>query len=109
MLNTTTVGFVLACLLLIGGPLTGGSKNPARLGGVFWRELNFCRSFVGVIAGGRARHVYWVYLVGPIIGSTLAVIICYLLTSRDAGKAQQAATGNGESADKSAPSIASNP
>ncbi|HVY95852.1 MAG TPA: aquaporin [Solirubrobacterales bacterium] len=50
----TTLGFIV----MVGGPLTGGSFNPAR-----W----FGPALVGNTWGG-----VWPYLVGPIVGSLLA-------------------------------------
>ena len=50
----TTLGFIV----MVGGPLTGGSFNPAR-----W----FGPALVGNDWGG-----VWPYLVGPIVGSLLA-------------------------------------
>jgi MIP family channel proteins len=53
----TTLGFIV----MVGGPLTGGSFNPAR-----W----FGPALVGNEWGG-----VWPYLVGPIVGSLLAAIV----------------------------------
>ena len=53
----TTLGFIV----MVGGPLTGGSFNPAR-----W----FGPALVGNTWGG-----VWPYLVGPIVGSLLAAAV----------------------------------
>ena len=53
----TTLGFIV----MVGGPLTGGSFNPAR-----W----FGPALVGNEWGG-----VWPYLVGPIVGSLLAAAV----------------------------------
>jgi MIP family channel proteins len=53
----TTLGFIV----MVGGPLTGGSFNPAR-----W----FGPALVGNEWGG-----VWPYLVGPILGSLLAAVV----------------------------------
>ncbi len=53
----TTLGFIV----MVGGPLTGGSFNPAR-----W----FGPALVGNTWGGT-----WPYLVGPIVGSLLAAAV----------------------------------
>jgi MIP family channel proteins len=53
----TTLGFIV----MVGGPLTGGSFNPAR-----W----FGPALVGNDWGGT-----WPYLVGPIVGSLLAAAV----------------------------------
>src|SRR5207245_1562221 len=53
----TTLGFIV----MVGGPLTGGSFNPAR-----W----FGPALVGNDFGG-----VWPYLAGPIVGSLLAAAV----------------------------------
>jgi len=53
------IGTTFVFLVMVGGPLTGGSYNPAR-----W----FGAALVGNEWGG-----VWPYLVGPIVGSLLAV------------------------------------
>ncbi len=53
----TTLGFAV----MVGGPLTGGSFNPAR-----W----FGPALVANFFGGT-----WPYLVGPIVGSLLAALV----------------------------------
>lgn len=53
----TTLGFIV----MVGGPLSGGSFNPAR-----W----FGPALVGNEWGG-----VWPYLVGPIVGSLLAAVV----------------------------------
>jgi glycerol uptake facilitator len=53
----TTLGFIV----MVGGPLTGGSFNPAR-----W----FGPALVGNHWGG-----VWPYLVGPLVGSALAAAV----------------------------------
>lgn len=55
------VGFALACGVLIAGPVTGGSLNPARTLGP-------------MIVAGQFTAV-WVYIVGPVIGSVLAALL----------------------------------
>jgi aquaporin Z/aquaporin NIP len=54
------VGFALACGVLIAGPITGGSLNPARTLGP-------------MIVAGQFTAV-WVYIVGPVIGGVLAAL-----------------------------------
>jgi MIP family channel proteins len=55
------VGFALACGVLIAGPITGGSLNPARTLGP-------------MIVAGQFSAV-WVYIVGPVIGGVLAALL----------------------------------
>ena len=54
------VGFALACGVLIAGPVTGGSLNPARTLGP-------------MIVAGQFTAL-WVYIVGPIVGAVLAAL-----------------------------------
>jgi glycerol uptake facilitator protein len=55
------IGTTLGFLVMVGGPLTGGSYNPAR-----W----FGPALVGNAWGG-----VWPYLAGPIVGSLLAAAV----------------------------------
>jgi MIP family channel proteins len=55
------IGTTLGFLVMVGGPLTGGSYNPAR-----W----FGPALVGDTFGG-----VWPYLVGPVVGSLLAAAV----------------------------------
>ncbi len=55
------VGFALACGVLIAGPVTGGSLNPARTLGP-------------MIIAGRFDAV-WVYILAPIVGAVLAALV----------------------------------
>src|SRR5215204_6457326 len=55
------VGFALACGVLIAGPVTGGSVNPARTLGP-------------MILAGQFTAL-WVYIVGPVIGGVLAALL----------------------------------
>lgn len=55
------VGFALACGVLIAGPVTGGSLNPARTLGPM------------IVAG--QFNALWVYLLAPVIGGVLAAVL----------------------------------
>lgn len=55
------IGLTLAAAILIGGPLTGASLNPAR-------------SFGPALAAGNLG-AYWPYLVGPGVGGLLAGVV----------------------------------
>ncbi len=62
------VGFALACGVLIAGPVTGGSLNPARTLGP-------------MIVAGRFDAV-WVYVLAPIVGAVLAALVYDRLASQ---------------------------
>lgn len=55
-----TIGLTYAFLVMVFGPLTGGSFNPAR-----W----FGPALIGEEFGG-----VWPYIVGPLVGAVLAVV-----------------------------------
>lgn len=57
------IGFTVVVGVLIGGPITGGSMNPARSFGP------------ALFAGGAALSNYWIYLVGPMVGASLAALV----------------------------------
>ena len=75
----TTLGFIV----MVGGPLTGGSFNPAR-----W----FGPALVGNEWGG-----VWPYLVGPIVGSLLAAAV-FKLRARAGRPGADRAAGAGQAA-----------
>jgi MIP family channel proteins len=54
------IGLTVVFDVLIGGPVTGGSMNPARSLGP------------ALFAAAAARSAYWVYVVGPAIGAVVA-------------------------------------
>ena len=56
------IGFTVVFCVLVGGPVTGGSMNPARSFGP------------ALFAGSPAIESYWLYLVGPMIGTTTAAM-----------------------------------
>ena len=69
------IGLTLVMCILAGGPLTGASLNPARTFGI---ALFSSPSFADA-------YTYLIYLMGPLVGSTLAVILFNFLNS---GKAE---------------------
>lgn len=57
------IGLTVVFAVLIGGPITGGSMNPAR-------------SLGPALFGGPAPlSAYWIYLVGPALGAALAACL----------------------------------
>ena len=62
------IGLTLTFVHIVGIPLTGTSVNPARSIGP------------AIFAGGSALSDVWVFIVGPLVGAALAVLIYSLLT-----------------------------
>ena len=54
------IGLTVVIGVLIGGPVTGGSMNPARSLGP------------ALFAGGAALTNYWIYVIGPVVGAVVA-------------------------------------
>jgi aquaporin Z len=65
------IGLSLVGLILIGGPLTGASLNPVR------------SIAPAVLEGGEAIQQVWVYILGPLLGSALAVLFYRFLKFTD--------------------------
>jgi MIP family channel proteins len=59
------IGATLGLVVMIGGPLTGGSFNPAR-----W--------FGPALVAGHWTDA-WLYIIGPIVGAVLAAVIYWYL------------------------------
>jgi MIP family channel proteins len=62
------IGLVLGFDILVGGPLTGASMNPAR-------------SFGPALIGGTWSN-FWVYVVGPVLGGLIAASVYSFLFLR---------------------------
>jgi len=54
------IGLTVVFDVLVGGPVSGGSMNPARSLGP------------ALFAGGQALSYYWAYVIGPAVGAVLA-------------------------------------
>jgi MIP family channel proteins len=63
------IGLVLAFDILVGGPLTGGSMNPAR-------------TFGPALVAGHWTD-FWVYVAGPLSGGIIAAAVYWLSFLRD--------------------------
>jgi glycerol uptake facilitator protein len=67
------IGLAVGAEIMVIGPFTGGSVNPARTFGPY---------LVNQIFGGSTPwSEYWVYVVGPIVGG-VAAAVCYELLAR---------------------------
>lgn len=67
------IGLAVAAEIMVIGPFTGGSVNPARTFGPY---------LVNQIFGGSTPwSEFWVYIVGPVVGAVLATV-CYEMLAR---------------------------
>lgn len=67
------IGMTLTAAILVGGPLTGASLNPARtLGTAVYAAPSF-----------GSVYTYVIYFFGPLIGSTLALLAYRFFTDAD--------------------------
>ena len=64
------IGLTLTFVHIVGIPLTGTSVNPARSIGP------------AIFAGGSALSDVWVFIVGPLAGAALAVLVYFLVTPK---------------------------
>jgi MIP family channel proteins len=72
-----SIGAALGFLVMVGGPLTGGSFNPAR-----W--------FGPALVGNEFADA-WVYVIAPIVGSALAALVYRFVIEPASGPAQELA------------------
>ena len=73
------VGGYIGIVAVWGGPITGASMNPMR-------------SLAPDAFGGQLG-TYWIYLVGPMIGASIAVGFEYILKGRGTAAGAEAAQG----------------
>lgn len=67
------IGLTLTAAILVGGPLTGASLNPARtFGPAIFTDPSFTNP-----------QTYVIYLFGPLIGALLAVVVYNFFTADD--------------------------
>ena len=64
------IGLTLVFVHIVGIPLTGTSVNPARSLGP------------AIFAGGAALTDLWVFIVGPLVGAALAVVVYRVLKAK---------------------------
>jgi MIP family channel proteins len=73
------IGGVVALEALLGGPISGASMNPAR-------------SLGPAIVGG-AMNISWIYILGPLLGASLAVACCRIVHGKRKHDEKKAAQG----------------
>lgn len=61
------IGLSVACAIMVIGPLTGGSLNPARTFGPYLTT--------SIFGGSPPWKDYWIYVVGPLAGGAIAALV----------------------------------
>ena len=61
------IGLAVACEIMVIGPISNGSVNPARTFGPY--------AATAIFGGSTPWHEYWLYWVGPVIGAVIAVVL----------------------------------
>ena len=61
-----TIGFALATIAWIFGPISGASLNPARTWGPTQASVAFSLALVGNL---------WIYIIGPVLGGLLGAFL----------------------------------
>ncbi|UII20753.1 MIP/aquaporin family protein [Fulvivirga ligni] len=61
------IGATVLLEAMFAGPITGASMNPAR-------------SLAPALASGQLQH-FWVYILAPVIGASLAILLCRFLNT----------------------------
>jgi len=75
------IGLSVACEIMVIGPISNGSINPARTFGPY--------AATDLLGGHAPWHEYWVYWVGPVAGAVAAVLV-YQFIAQPASPARRA-------------------
>jgi aquaporin NIP len=75
--SALAIGFLVVSNVLIAGPVTGGSMNPARSLGP------------ALVTGGAALSNYYIYLIGPVLGALIATGVSRVLSGGFLGKIER--------------------
>lgn len=84
------IGLAVACEIMVIGPISGGSVNPARTFGPYLTT--------SIFGGSPAWSEFWVYVVGPLVGGAFAAVVYEVVArpSREEAPAPQGAAGTVE-------------
>ena len=69
------IGLAVACEIMVIGPISGGSVNPARTFGPYLATEIF--------GGSTPWSEFWVYWAGPLVGGALAALVYDLIAQPD--------------------------
>ncbi|HET6502451.1 MAG TPA: MIP/aquaporin family protein [Amycolatopsis sp.] len=77
------IGLAVGCEIMVIGPITNGSVNPARTFGPYIAT--------NVFGGSTPWSEYWVYLLGPLAGAVLAALVYDLVAAPRKAEAEEEA------------------
>ena len=77
------IGLAVACEIMVIGPISGGSVNPARTFGPYLATEIF--------GGSTPWSEFWVYWAGPLVGGALAALVYDLIAQPERAAAAAAA------------------
>ena len=69
------IGLAVACEIMVIGPISGGSVNPARTFGPYLAT--------NIFGGSTPWNEFWIYCVGPLVGGALAALAYDLIARPD--------------------------
>jgi glycerol uptake facilitator protein len=85
------IGLAVACEIMVIGPISGGSVNPARTFGPYLATEIF--------AGSAPWSEFWIYWAGPLIGGALAALAYDLIAQPERDRAAEAEQPQGTGGD----------
>jgi glycerol uptake facilitator protein len=84
------IGLAVACEIMVIGPISGGSVNPARTFGPYLTT--------SIFGGSPPWDDFWVYVAGPLVGGAVAAVVYEVVArpGREEAPAAQGAAGTVE-------------
>jgi len=84
------IGLAVACEIMVIGPISGGSVNPARTFGPYLTT--------SIFGSSPPWRDFWVYVVGPLVGGAVAAVVYEVVArpGREEAPAAQGAAGTVE-------------
>ena len=78
------IGLVVACEIMVIGPISNGSVNPARTFGPY--------AATDILGGHTPWHEYWLYWAGPVVGAVIAVLVYQFIAAPPSPEAPEGRT-----------------
>ena len=85
------IGLAVACEIMVIGPISGGSVNPARTFGPYLAT--------SIFGGSTPWSELWIYWVGPLVGGALAALAYDLIAQPERAAAAEAEPPQGTAGD----------